>query len=122
MEEAATPQNPAALLDVTDPETAELSPQAGVESGALQITGNLGDVMKESSAIAYTFAKIHLASVDARNDTLDISKIHLHVPEGATPKDGPSAGITMVTSLLSLALNRPVKPNLAMTGELSLTG
>ncbi|KAL9650115.1 hypothetical protein ABK040_011286 [Willaertia magna] len=88
----------------------------------LRCTGSMGDVMKESSSIAYTYAKNHLYSIDPKNDYFRKTNIHMHVPEGATPKDGPSAGVTMVTSLLSLALNKPVKHNLAMTGELTLTG
>ncbi|KAL1435426.1 hypothetical protein MTO96_000103 [Rhipicephalus appendiculatus] len=92
------------------------------QEGALQLTGHLGDVMKESANIAYSFAKAFLLQQDPKNDFLQKAHIHLHVPEGAVPKDGPSAGITMVTAMLSLALNRPVKPGVAMTGEVSLTG
>ena len=88
----------------------------------LRCTGSMGDVMKESSSIAYTFAKNFLYDMDAQNEYFRKTNIHMHIPEGATPKDGPSAGVTMVTSLLSLALNKPVKHNLAMTGELTLTG
>eukprot|EP00795_Rhopilema_esculentum_P005945 gene5945-11297_t len=90
--------------------------------GSLEVTGQLGDVMKESSHIAYTFAKGFLSRTDAENDFFDNASIHLHVPEGATPKDGPSAGCTIITALLSLAFDRPIKQNLAMTGEVSLTG
>ncbi|CAG2113277.1 unnamed protein product [Medioppia subpectinata] len=90
--------------------------------GALQLTGHLGDVMKESAKIAHSFAKSFLLDLDANNHFLHNTDIHLHVPEGATPKDGPSAGCTMVTALMSLALNQPVRQNFAMTGELSLTG
>lgn len=78
--------------------------------------------MKESARIAYTFARAFLMEQDPENDFLVTSHIHLHVPEGATPKDGPSAGCTIVTALLSLALGQPVLQNLAMTGEVSLTG
>ncbi|KAI0150427.1 lon protease [Xylariaceae sp. FL1272] len=88
----------------------------------LEITGNLKTVMKESSAIAYSFAKAHMAKNFTENHFFDKAKIHLHVPEGAVQKDGPSAGITMATSLLSLALDTPVAPTVAMTGELTLTG
>ncbi|XP_019858302.1 PREDICTED: lon protease homolog, mitochondrial-like [Amphimedon queenslandica] len=84
--------------------------------------GQLGDVMKESTVIAYTFAKSFLSSKDPKNDFLDKAKIRLHVPEGATPKDGPSAGVTIVSALLSLAMDRPIRQNVPMTGELSLTG
>lgn len=90
--------------------------------GSLKATGQLGDVMKESTQIAYTVARARLASVDPLNDFFDVTDIHMHVPEGATPKDGPSAGITMVTSMLSLALDKPIQNDLAMTGEISLTG
>ncbi|KAK4204097.1 putative Lon protease mitochondrial precursor, partial [Triangularia verruculosa] len=89
---------------------------------SLEITGNLKTVMKESSAIAYSFAKSYMANNFPKNDFLDHAKIHVHVPEGAVQKDGPSAGITMATSLLSLALEKPINPTVAMTGELTLTG
>ncbi len=85
-------------------------------------TGQLGDVMKESAQIAYSYIASHLEDFGAAPDFYDNAMIHLHVPEGATPKDGPSAGITMATALLSLALNRKLKRNIAMTGELTLTG
>lgn len=86
-------------------------------------TGQLGKVMEESSTIAYSVAKSFITGLNVpESDFFDTAAIHLHVPEGATPKDGPSAGITMAASLLSLALNKPVRPALAMTGELSLTG
>ncbi|KAI0971358.1 lon protease [Xylaria arbuscula] len=88
----------------------------------LDITGNLKTVMKESSTIAYSFAKSFMANEYADNHFFDKAKIHLHVPEGAVQKDGPSAGVTMTTSLLSLALDSPVDPTIAMTGELTLTG
>jgi Lon-like ATP-dependent protease len=90
--------------------------------GTLKATGKLGDVMMESSQIAYTVARARLADIDPTSRYFDISDIHMHVPEGATPKDGPSAGIAMVTSMLSLALNKPIRNDLAMTGEVSLTG
>ncbi|KAI1658427.1 ATP-dependent protease La [Daldinia decipiens] len=88
----------------------------------LEITGNLKTVMKESSTIAYSFAKAYMAKEFPDNHFYDKAKIHLHVPEGAVQKDGPSAGVTMATSLLSLALETPVDPTIAMTGELTLTG
>jgi len=91
-------------------------------AGKLTITGQLGDVMTESATIAHTVAKSYLAKVEPKNDFFQRADIHLHVPEGATPKDGPSAGITIVTALLSLATNTPAKPNIAMTGEVSLHG
>lgn len=89
---------------------------------SFEITGNLKTVMKESSTIAYSFVKAHMAKKFPDNHFFDRAKIHVHVPEGAVQKDGPSAGITMATSLLSLALEKPVDPTIAMTGELTLTG
>ena len=85
--------------------------------GTLKVTGQMGDVMKESAQIAYTVARARLAEIEPDNNYFDVTDIHMHVPEGATPKDGPSAGITMVTAMLSLALDRPIKSDLAMTGE-----
>lgn len=85
-------------------------------------TGQLGDVMKESTSIAYTFAKSLMANRFPKNRFFDKAQVHLHCPAGAVPKDGPSAGITMATSLISLALDQPVNPNVAMTGELTVTG
>lgn len=90
--------------------------------GSVLVTGLLGEVMQESSKIAMSVAKQFMNRIDSSNKVLDVSDIHLHCPSGAIPKDGPSAGITMVTSFLSLAMNEKVKPNLAMTGELTLTG
>lgn len=87
-----------------------------------QQTGNLKNVMKESTAIAYSFAKSVIATRFPKNRFFDHAKIHLHCPEGAVQKDGPSAGITMATSLLSLAMDKKVDPALAMTGELTVTG
>ncbi|KAM9796060.1 lon protease homolog, mitochondrial [Syngnathus typhle] len=94
----------------------------GKGEGSLELTGQLGDVMKESAKIASTFARAFLMQREPENSFLLDSHLHLHVPEGATPKDGPSAGCTIVTALLSLATARPVRPNVAMTGEVSLTG
>lgn len=90
--------------------------------GGIKTTGQLGDVMKESSQIAYTLARARLSQIESNNSYFDDTDIHMHVPEGATPKDGPSAGVTMVTSMLSLALDTPVRHDVAMTGEVSLTG
>jgi Lon-like ATP-dependent protease len=98
---------------------AENKPRGG---GTLKVTGQLGDVMKESTQIAWTVARARFAEIAPGNEFFETTDIHMHVPEGATPKDGPSAGITMVTSMLSLALNKPVRNDLAMTGEVSLTG
>ncbi|XP_043984917.1 lon protease homolog, mitochondrial [Gambusia affinis] len=106
-------------------ETSLCRPQGGAEAkgeGTLEVTGQLGDVMKESAKIASTFARAFLMTKEPENNFLVSSHLHLHVPEGATPKDGPSAGCTIVTALLSLATNRSVRQNVAMTGEVSLTG
>ncbi|XP_063680542.1 lon protease homolog, mitochondrial-like [Bolinopsis microptera] len=91
-------------------------------AGSLKSTGQLGSVMEESTRIAHTFAKTFLMDIDPKNTFFKRAEIHLHVPEGATPKDGPSAGITIVTALMSLATNTAVQPNIAMTGEVSLNG
>ena len=88
----------------------------------LERTGNLKPVMKESTAIAYSFAKSMIARRFPSNKFFDYARIHLHCPEGAVPKDGPSAGITMATSFLSLALNKQIDATVAMTGELTVTG
>ncbi|KAJ5925127.1 hypothetical protein N7454_007766 [Penicillium verhagenii] len=88
----------------------------------LEITGNLQNVMKESTHIAYSFAKSVMAKQFSENAFFEKAKVHLHCPEGAVPKDGPSAGITMASALLSLALNHPLDPTVAMTGELTVTG
>jgi ATP-dependent Lon protease len=87
-----------------------------------KLTGQLGDVMKESAEIAYSYIASHLKQYHGDPSFFDESFVHLHVPEGATPKDGPSAGITMATALLSLARNERIRRPLAMTGELTLTG
>ncbi|CAK9100028.1 unnamed protein product [Durusdinium trenchii] len=88
----------------------------------MKVTGKLGKVMGESSEIALTYAKIFLRELSPQNDFLDTAFIHMNMPEGATPKDGPSAGVTMTSALLSMALDRPVKRDLAMSGEVTLTG
>lgn len=90
--------------------------------GGMERTGSLRDVMKESTGVAYSYAKSVLARDYPKNKFFEHARIHLHCPEGATPKDGPSAGITMTSSLLSLALNTPIKEGVAMTGEITLTG
>lgn len=91
-------------------------------NGKLTLTGNLGDVMKESAVIALAFLKSHSDWLSLPQAVFNDHDIHLHVPEGATPKDGPSAGITMLTSLASLFTQRKVKKDLAMTGEITLRG
>ena len=87
-----------------------------------KLTGSLGDVMKESAEIAYSYVVAHLKDYGCDLDFFDTSLVHLHVPEGATPKDGPSAGITIATALVSLARKERIRRSLAMTGELTLTG
>ena len=88
----------------------------------MKLTGQAGDVMKESAQIAWAYVQSNVAKYAGKIPFFEKSQIHIHIPEGATPKDGPSAGITMVTSLLSLLLGKPVLKNLGMTGEITLTG
>lgn len=88
----------------------------------LTLTGNLGDVMKESATIALGYIKAHASLFGIKQKDLDTKSVHIHVPEGATPKDGPSAGITMTTALVSAFTGRLVKPRVAMTGEMTLRG
>jgi len=90
--------------------------------GSLNMTGNLGKVMKESAVIAMEYIKSNALSLGIPDDIFDKYNVHIHVPEGATPKDGPSAGITMLTSLVSLFTQRKVKKSIAMTGEITLRG
>ena len=92
------------------------------KGGDLKLTGQLGDVMSESASIAYSYVQYLLQNDEAFRTFLSSNTIHLHVPSGATPKDGPSAGITMATSLYSLITGKNIKPRLAMTGELTLSG
>ncbi|MET3503201.1 ATP-dependent Lon protease [Mucilaginibacter sp. SG538B] len=90
--------------------------------GRLTLTGSLGDVMKESVTIALAYLRAHAADFDINPKLFDQWDVHVHVPAGATPKDGPSAGVTMLTALVSAFTQRKVKPNLAMTGEITLRG
>ncbi len=90
--------------------------------GKLTLTGNLGDVMKESAVIALQYLRAHAHWFQLDQEVFDRYNVHVHVPEGATPKDGPSAGISMLTSLASVFTQRKVKKNLAMTGEITLRG
>ena len=90
--------------------------------GNLNITGNLGKVMKESATIALEYLKAHADRYGVDPEVFERYNVHIHVPEGATPKDGPSAGIAMLTSLMSLFSQRKVKKSLAMTGEITLRG
>ena len=90
--------------------------------GAMTMTGNLGDVMKESATIAYQYIKAHPELAKVTSEEFAAKDIHVHVPEGATPKDGPSAGITMVSSMVSALRNQKLKSGIAMTGEMTLRG
>jgi len=93
------------------------------EKTEMKLTGQAGDVMKESAQIAWTYLLSHLHRYASGRETFfEKAQVHIHIPEGATPKDGPSAGITMVTALVSLAMGKPVRKDLGMTGELTLTG
>ena len=92
------------------------------KGGRLTLTGNLGDVMKESAMLALEYIKAHASILNLDEEIFDNWNIHIHVPEGAIPKDGPSAGITMATSLASALTQRKVKANIAMTGEITLRG
>ncbi len=90
--------------------------------GMLTLTGNLGDVMKESATLAYEYLKAHAGDLGLDDEIFDKWNVHIHVPEGAVPKDGPSAGVTMFTALSSIFTKRKVKQNFAMTGEITLRG
>jgi ATP-dependent Lon protease len=92
------------------------------DKAQMKLTGQAGDVMKESSQIAWTYLNSEIERYAPGLKFFDKQEVHIHIPEGATPKDGPSAGITMVTALLSLLLDKPVLQNLSMTGELTLKG
>jgi ATP-dependent Lon protease len=88
----------------------------------LTLTGQLGEVMKESAQAALSWARAHATALGIRSDYWETSDVHVHVPAGAIPKDGPSAGVALVTALVSLMTQRPVRANLAMTGEVTLSG
>lgn len=90
--------------------------------GEIQLTGSLGDVMRESAQLAVSYARIHSQELKIKSDFYKNKDIHIHAPEGATPKDGPSAGVTMLVSLISELTNTPVADNVAMTGEITLKG
>ena len=91
-------------------------------SGKLLLTGQLGDVMKESAQAALSYARVHADRFGIDQELFKNSDIHVHVPEGAIPKDGPSAGITMLTAILSALTQRAINAKFAMTGELNLRG
>ena len=90
--------------------------------GSLVLTGQLGDVMKESGRAALSYTKAHWKELGIPEDGLQGREVHIHVPAGAVPKDGPSAGITMATALVSAVSGKKVRRDVAMTGELTLTG
>jgi ATP-dependent Lon protease len=90
--------------------------------GQLLLTGSLGDVMKESAQAALSYIRSHTSRLNIQSDFFDESDIHVHVPAGAIPKDGPSAGLTIAVSLISLLTDRPTRRDVALTGELTLSG
>uniref|UniRef100_A0A3B0MNW2 endopeptidase La n=1 Tax=Theileria annulata TaxID=5874 RepID=A0A3B0MNW2_THEAN len=111
------------LLGSTDTkEPADTTGLEALKGGSLKVTGHLGTVMTESSQIALTYCKTFIRKHQPNNIFLDEANIHIHVPEGATPKDGPSGGITMASALISIAAKKRIKPSIAMTGELTISG
>jgi len=96
--------------------------RGGAEGGSLVLTGQLGDVMKESARIALSYVRGHADQIGVDEDAFDRREFHVHVPAGAIPKDGPSAGVTMTTALASLLSGRPVRHTVGMTGEVTLQG
>jgi len=95
---------------------------SGTGEGRLQLTGQLGDVMKESAQTAWTFVRSRLAHLDLPPDAVAGIEVHVHVPAGAVPKDGPSAGVTLATALASALSGRAIRKDIAMTGEITLRG
>lgn len=91
-------------------------------TGKLELTGQLGDVMKESARAGYSFVRSNAGKYHINPDFYKDKDLHIHVPEGAVPKDGPSAGVTMITAMVSALSSKKVKHNVAMTGEITLTG
>jgi ATP-dependent Lon protease len=91
-------------------------------NGQLKVTGQLGEVMQESAQAAHSWVRTHARELDIDSDWFGQNDVHVHIPAGAVPKDGPSAGITMATAIASIATGKPVSDEVAMTGELTLTG
>jgi ATP-dependent Lon protease len=96
--------------------------RAPEREGRLTLTGQLGDVMKESAQAAWTFIRSRIATLEVDESAVTKNDIHIHVPAGAVPKDGPSAGVTIAVALASALTNRPVRKDIAMTGEITLRG
>ncbi|MCE2942352.1 MAG: endopeptidase La [Gemmatimonadota bacterium] len=109
-------------LGGTPPSEGERTQVSGMGNVSLILTGQLGDVMKESARAALTYATTHAEALHITRDKLGAVEVHVHVPAGAIPKDGPSAGVTMATALVSAMSNRPVRKDVAMTGEITLRG
>ena len=95
---------------------------APAKEGSVTMTGNLGNVMKESATIAYQWIKTNAEAIGVDREVLNSNQVHVHFPEGAIPKDGPSAGITIVTAIVSALTKKRLAPRIAMTGEISLRG
>jgi ATP-dependent Lon protease len=91
-------------------------------SKGFQVTGSVGNVMQESARAALSYVRAHAVEIGLQKDFFDKSDIHMHIPAGSQPKDGPSAGVTMATALVSLVSGRPVKKGISMTGEITLRG
>lgn len=121
-DEPGSNSEPPKLEEPQDAESAVPKKRPSGSGPRMKVTGKLGKVMGESSEIAMTYARLFLREIDSPNDFLDTAHVHMNMPEGAIPKDGPSAGVTMTSALLSLALDRPVRRDMAMTGEVTLSG